>query len=105
MKTFALLLLSLSSISTNFAQKENEEIFFEQKVIVHPNPSTTHFKIVTEDQTSKTIIVVDYSGKTVYTATTSDAVVEIYCSDWLSGAYIINLYQTTGNSHYRIIKE
>jgi hypothetical protein len=105
MKTLALLLLSLSSNATSFAQKEDEEIFFEQKVIVHPNPSTTHFKVVTDDVESKTIIVVDYSGKTVYTATTSDAVVEIYCNDWLSGAYIINLYQTTGNSHYRIMKE
>lgn len=105
MKTLALLILSLTSIAQSFAQKEDEEIFFEQKVIVHPNPSTTNFKIVTDDVTAKTIIVIDYSGKAVYTATTSDEVVEIYCGDWLSGAYIINLYQTTGNSHYRIMKE
>jgi hypothetical protein len=104
MKTLGFLIF-VSTCFSAFAQKENEEIFFEQKVIVYPNPTSESFKVITDDLNEKTIVVADYSGKTVFQATTTDKNFDILCNDWFSGVYLITLFQTSGNSQYKVMKQ
>jgi hypothetical protein len=104
MKTLGFLIFAITSFST-FAQKESEETFFEQKVIVYPNPTSESFKVITDDEKEKTISISDYNGKTVFQATTTDKNFDILCNDWLSGVYLINLYQISGNSKYKVMKQ
>jgi hypothetical protein len=78
-----------------------------KKVLAFPNPVEDYFTIYLHEQTKSKIIIYDILGNTVLSLKTNQSVINIDFSEYLSGFYVINIYNNNDDliSTSKIIKK
>jgi hypothetical protein len=66
-------------------------------VIISPNPATNYFEIISNNDNAKEISIVDAKGTIFYNQLNKLSNIQVNCSTWAAGIYIVKIKDNTTN--------
>jgi len=72
---------------------------------VYPNPSTGEFTIELKNGSAKTIVVTDYTGKVVFTSTSSKDLIQVNLSSMANGIYNVKIESNYSTEILKVVKQ
>jgi len=72
---------------------------------VYPNPGTGEFTVELKNGSAKTIVVTDYTGKVVFTSTSSKDIIPVNLSSMANGIYNVKIESNHSTEVLKVVKQ
>jgi len=93
------------NVSVVLCTEIKEQIIYNEGIKLYPNPGTGEFTVELKNGSAKTIVVTDYTGKIVFTSTSSKDLIHVNLSSMANGIYNVKIESNSSTEVIKVVKQ